>query len=75
MNTILSMPKWLIAIPTLVVIFCGGLFFCQYRNPHKTLSEKQTVWLLIGLLIIAAVSIGIFLLTILGWNVGVHFIT
>jgi hypothetical protein len=68
MNTILSMPKWLIAIPMLLVIFCGGLFFWQVRNPHKTLSEKQTVWLLIGLLIIAGISMGMFLLTILGWQ-------
>jgi len=68
MNIILSMPKWLIAIPTLVVIFCGGLFIWQYRNPHQMLSEKQTIWLLIGLLIIAVISMGVFLLTLLGWD-------
>ncbi len=73
MDLIFPMSKWLIAIPIILLVFCGGLFFGQRGNHHKMLSEKQTVWLLIGLLVIAAISMGIFFITILGWQGGICF--
>ena len=66
MNTFLSIPKLLIAFSVTVVFLCGGIFLWQCRNRFKrtTKTDRQTVWLLIGLLIIAVISMGVFLLTI-----------
>jgi heme/copper-type cytochrome/quinol oxidase subunit 2 len=69
MNTILSIPELLIVISVIVVLLCGGIFLwqCRGRCNRKTKTEKadrQTVWFLIGLLIVAVINMGIFLFTI-----------
>jgi hypothetical protein len=66
MNTFLSIPKALIAISVTVVFLCGGIFLWQCCNRCKRTAktDRQTVWLLIGLLIIAAISMGVFVFTI-----------
>ena len=66
--------KLYFAILVTVALIYGGIFSWQYRVKHKgkTLSDQQMVWLLVGLLVIAIMSMGVFLVVLLGgiesWN-------
>lgn len=59
---------FLITIPILIAIACSLVFLWQYRPWHlgMTFSDKQIVFILVSLLIIAVISIGMFLL--IGFN-------
>jgi len=63
--------KFLVAIFITVALICSGVFSWQYLARHKkmVLSDQQIIWILVGLLVIAAMSMGTFLLILLE---GVH---
>jgi hypothetical protein len=67
MQTNISFLKLLIAIPVIVIFLCGGVFYWQHRFRSKSIiqSDQLTIWLLEGLLIIAVISMTIFLFTVL----------
>jgi len=67
MQTNISFLKLLIAIPVIVIFLCGGVFYWQHRFRNKSIiqSDQLTIWLLEGLLIIAVISMTIFLFTVL----------
>jgi heme/copper-type cytochrome/quinol oxidase subunit 2 len=64
MTSIFSLIKLLIAIPVLLVIICFYIFIRQFRSRQQgqPISDKQTVRLLVCLLLLAAISIGFFIL-------------
>ena len=72
MNAISAIPKLLIIISVTMVLMCGGIFLwqCRSRCKRTAQTDQQTVRLLIGLLIIAAISIGVFLLIIFTEQIG-----
>jgi hypothetical protein len=67
MKNISPILKLLIAIPVIVMFLCSGVFFWQYRFRDKSIiqSDQLTIWMLEGLLIIAVISMTIFLFTVL----------
>jgi amino acid transporter len=68
MGSTCSVTMLLIAIPTAVVIICAWIYFRQHNAVHgeTQASDRQTVNLLVGLLIIAVFSIGAFLFLTIG---------
>lgn len=56
-----------IAILMVFVLTGGSSYLWQYRvkQTGKVLSDQQMVWLLVGLLVIAFISMGAFLLVLL----------
>jgi hypothetical protein len=67
MDALSLIPIWLVAIPLAVLILCGGLYLwkTRFRRHESILSDQETVWLLIGLLVIALVCFIIFLFVVL----------
>jgi len=58
-----------IFLTTLVLIafMFGGISLWQkQKNRKKMFSDQQTIWLLVGLSVIALISMGIFLVIMLG---------
>ena len=68
MGSTCSITMLLIAIPTAVVIICAWIYFRQRNAAREEAqsSDRQTVNLLLGLLVVAVFSIGIFLFLTIG---------
>ncbi len=68
MYSLCSPTGLMIAILIPIAILCAIVFIWQYSCWHRgnTISDKQVVWLLLSLLIIATISIGMFLLISFG---------
>jgi hypothetical protein len=51
----------------MLAFLCGGISMWQYRRKQqkKKFSDQQIIWLLVGLLVIAMISLGSFLLILL----------
>ena len=61
------LTKILIPILVMMAFLCGGISMWQYfgKRQKRMFSDQQIVWLLVGLLIIAVISMGSFLLILL----------
>ena len=68
MGSTCSVTMLLVAIPTAVVIICAWIYFRQRNAAREEMqsSDRQIVGLLVGLLVIAVFSIGVFLFLITG---------
>jgi len=68
--------RFFITILTVLALVGGGLMSWQYWLQHKRkmLSDEQITWLLVGLLIIAIMSMGTFLLILLGGTYTWHYL-
>ena len=67
MQTDFSFLKILIAIPFIVFFLCGGVFYWQHRFRSKSIiqSDQLTIWFLEGLLMIAVISMVVFVFAVL----------
>jgi hypothetical protein len=63
-----SKTNFFVSILIAAALIIGGIFSWQYRLEHKesSLSDQQIVWLLVGLLVIAGISMVTFLLILFG---------
>ena len=67
MFSIRLLSKIFFMILVLIAFLCGGIFLWQKKEKkEKMFSDQQTIWLLVGLSVIAVISMGIFLVIMLG---------
>jgi hypothetical protein len=68
--------KFFISILTILALVGSGVMSWKYWLQHKqkVLSDQQIVWLLVGLLIFAIMSMGTFLLILLGGTYTWHYL-